>query len=243
MSNEIKYTFTPAFARAVVDLLGAACRPDPEFPAADVFSLYYDTPARDLLEEKRNSDYLKTKIRCRWYGAVRGTTMERAVFLEAKRKEGAARDKARVLLPLDGATLWNTPLTDPLLCRLPEHLAEAGIPFPRPIFPMFILRYTRHRFIDPATGARIAVDTGIHVPRANPAFIARHNPTPLPVAVLEVKGSLREMPRSLHAVSTFHFRRDTFSKYLACHDMLFCSTGIPGGYTCFAPAAPPRDHA
>jgi hypothetical protein len=243
VSNEIKYTFAPAFARAVIDLLRAVCRPDPEFPAADVFSLYYDTPERELLEEKRNSDYLKTKIRCRWYGAVSGTEMDRAVFLEAKRKEGAARDKARVLLPMDGATLWNTPLTAPELCRLPEHLAAAGIPFPRPIFPMFILRYTRHRFIDPATGARIAVDAGIHVPRANPAFIPRHNPTPLPVAVLEVKGGLREMPRSLHAVSTFPFRRETFSKYLACHDMLFCSTGTPGGYTCFAPSAPPRCRA
>ena len=52
--------------------LDSVCRRDPEFPAAVVWTIYYDTPAFASLGEKINSDYLKRKIRVRWYSDLEG---------------------------------------------------------------------------------------------------------------------------------------------------------------------------
>ena len=74
------------------------CRRDPEFPAAVVWTIYYDTPALVSLGEKINSDYLKRKIRVRWYSDLEGRVSGPA-FVEAKLRMGTRRSKVRARLP------------------------------------------------------------------------------------------------------------------------------------------------
>ena len=69
--------------------LDSLCRRDPEFPAAVVWTIYYDTPALVSLGEKINSDYLKRKIRVRWYSDLEGRVSGPA-FVEAKLRLGTA---------------------------------------------------------------------------------------------------------------------------------------------------------
>ena len=70
--RELKFTLPAARAHLARRWLERCCRRDPEFPAAVVWTIYYDTPALLSLGEKINSDYLKRKIRVRWYSDLDG---------------------------------------------------------------------------------------------------------------------------------------------------------------------------
>ena len=90
---ELKFVGERASSQPVRCWLQKVCKPDPSFAEGVVFTIYYDTPMLECLDEKRNSDYLKTKIRLRWYN-VTGTQSDNA-FLEVKRRYGARREKIR----------------------------------------------------------------------------------------------------------------------------------------------------
>ena len=70
--HEIKLVLPNRAARSLVRWLRSRCWPDPLYPAATVSSIYYDTPDWRLLREKVNSDFLKTKVRLRWYSDIDG---------------------------------------------------------------------------------------------------------------------------------------------------------------------------
>ena len=67
LERELKYLLPAGRAFLARKIVSALCQPDPVYPAATVFTIYYDTPDLTLLSEKLNSDYLKTKVRLRWY--------------------------------------------------------------------------------------------------------------------------------------------------------------------------------
>ena len=67
LDREIKFTIDGRDVTAVRRWLQSVCRSDPAFPAGVVCTIYYDTLALHHLREKVNSDYLKTKLRLRWY--------------------------------------------------------------------------------------------------------------------------------------------------------------------------------
>ena len=101
--------------------LQMVCRPDPDFPEATVYTVYYDTPGLRCLHEKLNGDYLKSKVRLRWYrvGERAGDT----AFLEVKMRLGSRREKVRV--PAYGAKkrprlgrCWSSLPSSLRLCRL-----------------------------------------------------------------------------------------------------------------------------
>ena len=71
-SFEIKYTVPASRVPALCSLLDARCHPDPHYPRGHVRSLYFDTPDLRFLAEKSDGDFLKTKVRLRWYGADAG---------------------------------------------------------------------------------------------------------------------------------------------------------------------------
>ena len=91
--RELKFTFPDARAHVVRRWLESTCRRDPEFPAAIVWTVYYDTPALVSLGEKINSDFLKRKMRVRWYtdlaGGDPGPRLSRRRFASAPADEGA----------------------------------------------------------------------------------------------------------------------------------------------------------
>jgi hypothetical protein len=180
-----------------------------------VHTVYYDTPGWALLGEKMDSDYLKAKVRVRWYADLRGTPGG-AVFAELKERIGNRRVKTRVALPIDGATAVGRPLHDRAWADWLRPLAEACGYLPASLAPVLALRYVRHRFVDPRTSSRLTVDEAISVDRVNPQRLRGRSSGRLPVAVVEYKGRHVDLPGHLAALLRFDARRSAFSKYLAC---------------------------
>ncbi len=176
-------------------------------------SIYFDTRDLRLLAEKAGSDYLKTKVRVRWYP---WSGSEAPSYLELKRRFGTRRHKIRVETPYPAGRLADEPLASAELARLPRRLRSQGVPVPEILLPVLVVRYHRRRWIDPTSGARISLDTAITAPRFSPGLGLTANPAPLPQAVLEVKSAAAYLPPRLAALTGLGLRRASFSKYAAC---------------------------
>jgi hypothetical protein len=212
LERELKFVLPAARVDPVRRWLAILCRPDERYPDADVWTVYYDTPGLTSLDEKLNSDYLKTKIRVRWY-APPGGSAAGPVFVEAKRRVGNRRDKVRVRLPMPAEELAGRALDDPAFQGLPARLAEQGVVLRADWQPMLALRYRRRRFVEPLSGARISLDSDIAAVRVNHRFLYARHLGPLPVAVLEVKGQAEELPGPLRALLPLGLRKQSMSKY------------------------------
>jgi len=215
LDNELKFVIDGRQAAVVHRWLASVCRPDPVFPTGTVLTIYYDTPEFDFLREKVNSDYLKTKVRLRWY--ENPLDADARSFLEGKFRIGTRRTKVRAETPYAGAWLARTPLNDQALRQIPAALRASGILVPSSLRPVLLVRYTRRRFVDPISGTRISLDTSISVPRVNLEVLPVPNPLPLSVAIVEVKGPVTGLPAVLRHLHRMGGRRVSFSKYLACY--------------------------
>ena len=204
---------------ALLSLLRAACLADPRFPDDRVCTIYFDTPGWRGLRDKVDSDYLKTKVRLRWYETARPPAASEA-FLEVKRKVGAVRSKLRLGTGLSGEEVRQMPLADGALRDLVGRLAEVGYASPTGLRPVIELCYRRRRFVDPDSAARLALDTEIGVRRAHPSLRPPAPDRRLPVAVLEVKGKARSLPPRLRAAIGMGARKASLSKYAAAYDLL-----------------------
>ena len=81
------------------------------------------------------------------------------------------------------------------------------------LLPVMMVRYERHRFVEPVSGARVSLDFRIEAPRANRVLLGQGGPVRLGVAVVEVKGAGEELPRALRPLAHLGARRASFSKY------------------------------
>jgi hypothetical protein len=211
LERELKYVVPAARALLVRSIVSALCRPDVLYPSATVFTIYYDTPDLQLLSEKINSDYLKTKVRLRWYSpAARGTA---GSFLEIKSRVGTLRRKVRVATSLSGEALGVLPMDHPDLVAVLDLARPLGVPVPPRLMPAVLLRYDRHRYVDRSSASRISVDTDIEAIRGNPRLVGNAFPGRLPHAVLEAKGASDDLPRILNPLIRLGARRSSFSKY------------------------------
>lgn len=211
MSFESKYVAASHIAPQMLRRLEASCRADGEHPTNRVHSVYFDTPQLEAIAEVDNGDYHKLKIRLRWYTDAGGAAT--TGYLECKRKRGPQRAKGRVAVPDFDSEL---PLHDGRWLRLPPRLATAGHPIPRgQLQPTLHISYRRHRFVEPLTGMRLALDSNIRVVRANRRFsaLAAIAAVPAPFMVFEAKGDQRRLPPTLAFVRAFGARRQSFSKY------------------------------
>ena len=214
--RELKFALPQGRAPLVRSWLGRICRPDPEFPAALVSTIYYDTTALISLSEKLNSDYLKRKIRVRWYSSLQGDVTGPA-FVEAKFRTGTRRSKVRQQLSFPAAEIAGMDLADRRLHRLPELLRAHGVLGHGAWQPLMLIRYRRDRYTEPASRARISLDSDIRAAAVNPAMIPTGDLSPLGTAVLEAKGRGDELPRALHGLLGFGIRKQSFSKFLAVY--------------------------
>src|SRR5262245_61432427 len=114
LEREIKFLVPDCRSASLRTWLSAACTPERVYPPALVCTTYFDTPGFSLLGEKIDSDYLKTKVRIRWYAALDGDPSGSRVFAEVKYRVGARRDKLRIELGVDAVTLAATPLYAPV---------------------------------------------------------------------------------------------------------------------------------
>lgn len=199
--------------------LQAHCRPDLAHPVNTVSSIYYDTLDWRHLREKVNGDFIKSKLRVRWYSGdpTKAAAKFQSVFAELKSKVGAKRGKQRVKVDLDGDWLEHTPLNVAALLNLPSVLLSRGFTVPARLFPMMLISYRRRRFIDLRTDTRINLDDHIRVQRVNPQVIQTGQPVAIATPVIEFKRGDNQMPRGFEPLLRFGVRRASFSKYMMCY--------------------------
>lgn len=218
--HELKYVISNHRAKVIVGWLLRRCQPDPQYATGRVSSIYFDTRQWSHLDEKLNSDYLKSKVRIRWYSDYASREVMPGPFLEAKFKIGSRRKKVRIPLEADSRKLAALALENPIFPSLLRPLAAEGLIGHTQLLPAFQVNYTRRRFVDPITGARLCVDWNIHAGRVNPLMIPHCNTKVLPNAVVEVKDHRETLPDWLHQITALGGRKDAFSKYSHCYHQL-----------------------
>jgi hypothetical protein len=214
--RELKYGLPAGRAALARRILSAACRPDNDYPSGCIWTIYYDTPGLASLREKVNSDYLKLKIRLRWYSELDRPAAGPA-FIEAKRRVGTRRDKVRLQLPYTGSDLAGWTLEDGRLTTLPQLLRAKGIALHGIWHPVVLIRYRRDRYVEPLSGARVNLDSGITALALHAGFSSTFTPGPLGLAVVEVKGWQEELPFALRNLLPLGARKLSVSKFLEVH--------------------------
>jgi hypothetical protein len=214
--HELKFSLPAGRVDLVRRLLDGTCRRDVDYPAALVWTIYYDTPDLRSLAEKLNSDYLKSKVRLRWYSDLEGQVSGPA-FVEAKARIGNRRVKVRTVAPHDAPVIASWSLQDSRLLAFPRLLRPQGVVVGDDWQPVLQLRYRRDRFTEPVTRARVSLDADIRAAAVNHRFIAACDTTALGLAVLEIKGAEEELPQRLRPLLRLGMRQRSFSKYLAVY--------------------------
>ena len=222
--HEAKFAFDERISSRVLGTLRARCQPDGKYAVGQVRSIYYDTHRWQAVHEKLNSDFLKTKVRLRHYGALPGGEPVGNAFLEAKFKLGSCRRKLRVETDWTAKSVREMDLGGPELMRVPELFLQEVCDYhgepPGPLLPVFEVTYHRFRFVEPRSGARLSIDTQIRVSRVNHSRLPTPRKLPIGRAVLEVKGEHQALPQSLADLNQLGCKREAFSKFGVCYNWL-----------------------
>ena len=216
---ENKYILKNSDAPKLLDILMSRCPLDSEYPKAQIVSLYFDTPDKKLLKEKINSDLIKTKYRVRWYRDFNTKLATGKPFLEVKGKLGEVRNKYRKQMDISSQEFEQLGYQDSFFSLVTEELMSLK-PYSFPLFPFMLISYQRVRFKVPGTQIRFCLDFNIHVPKINEQFGITTKPYMLKEAVFEIKGPEEDLPEFMKIIETLGGRRDSFSKYLACYQMI-----------------------
>jgi hypothetical protein len=224
--HEIKFVFPSPCAPMLINWLYHYGAPDPAFGYNQIHSLYYDTRDMRSLQEKNESELLKTKIRVRWYTDPFSGDCSSKAFLEIKHKQGNRTFKKRYALELDVAVLNRDPMAAGYTIDLPAYADPQHAERLCRVQPLAVISYRRRRFIEMSTGLRLAVDDRIGVTHVSDCFPFRGGPGRLPEAVLEVKGAgARKLPGVLNLLQNFGLRKTAFSKYAECINRLLLKGG------------------
>ena len=220
-SFEQKYAFMGQQKEMILDWLEHCYIRDPVFEFGTISSIYYDTPALSSYYEKRNSDYLKSKVRLRWYENLQASDRDVDVtcYLEVKRKYGTVRQKDRIEVVISSKKLMDDPFSDQEILGLPSRTHELRCFPPGILVPILLIQYNRYRFMDSQSRSRIALDTDICCNRVNTVYFPLVPPVNLGMGVLEIKGNQTELPGSLNPIQT-HLTKSAFSKYAQCLEHL-----------------------
>ena len=218
LTDEFKFVAPWGVADRGRAMLEHHCMPDAAYPEGVICSLYYDSPSFHCLLEKENGDFLKHKLRLRWYDPQRLQHASTGnAFLEVKSKVGRGRRKERKRLEFDGAWLCNTSLDDPVFERLPqEHGLQLGELVHSALLPVAVIQYHRLRYVCPRTLARVSLDTHIEIQRTNPRILPWHGGCALRRVVMEIKGAELHDVVWLSDMHALGFRYGSFSKYGEC---------------------------
>lgn len=188
---------------------------DPKYPETIISSIYFDTKNLALLDEKVESDHIKSKFRIRWYEDLATGTPSEKAFYEFKHKIGENRFKKRIpadniysTLPLNSSTFQT--------CLNQLRVFENGM-LPH-VYPSFNVSYTRYRYWIPGTEIRMCIDYNIHVRSINHDLIMKPiKKKYLSNCVFELKGETGVLPKCLHNLEKLGFHKNSFSKYERCY--------------------------
>jgi len=213
---ELKFLSPPERLAAVRNLLDCRCEADRSFAENTVCSIYFDTVQLRLLDESRNGDRFKTKIRARWYEDPVTEISDPASMLEVKHRIGSQRSKWRIKSPFSSAWLAQAQLEDSALLGMSRFAARyAPIP-PMQLVPYLLVKYRRRRYVEPLSGSRVSLDTEIRVSKTNLRRLPGPAPGRFETIVFEVKNSHGTLPGSLQCITALGCRKASFSKYSAC---------------------------
>lgn len=200
--------------------LRTCCREDSQYKSSKVVSIYLESLDGSSYSEKINSDYHKTKYRVRWYEDPSGSKIDSdslktiPVFLEKKSKIGGQRKKHRESIQCSLYELKNNDLCSLYHQKWKFHFYQSGT-FCN-LEPYIQISYTRKRFFDPVSNARVSLDYNICVERSNPLYAPPPSTAELSFGVLEIKRDTPEPPEVLHHLTHYFTRKASFSKYERC---------------------------
>lgn len=193
------------------------CMPDKKYSRGTINSLYFDTPDLQEYQKSDDGDYKREKIRIRWYdNPSKDETVP--VYLELKSKKGFASKKKRRKFLVPAEQIYKYKTGGSILNRnvILKTLAEFNY-FPNGhILPVIMISYDRLRFTEIMTGTRMSFDWQIrsvptyHIPGHSYANIM------LQGAVIEIKGTIIEIPLSLRPLHHACIDWSRFSKYAGC---------------------------
>ncbi len=217
---ERKFYLTPSRVGVAYGLLHHVCRPDREYPAGQVNSLYFDTIDLDEHHKSLFGDFGKDKVRIRWYGEDDVQDGMRTIFLELKSKQGfvGTKQRARMDVPADRLTMPS--LAHGIIPRtlMRATLAAFGYFAQEMIWPVIKITYWRYRFIEPITGQRVSLDCRIRSTMVRPGWGHSERELELAGGVIELKGKHSELPLTLTRMGMLDVDWSRFSKYSACLD-------------------------
>jgi hypothetical protein len=211
---EQKYFVAPGRMSLALALVRRTCRWDGEYPQEQINSLYFDTPDLDQHQRSMAGEYAKDKIRIRWYGTdIEGETVP--VWLELKSRRGFVSTKQRQRVEVQATTLASKALVRGIVPRasLAQTMAGFGFFSPGRLQPVVVISYWRHRFVEPRTGFRVAVDSHIRSSMVMPGIGRGERDLELPGAVIEVKGPSADLPHCLRDVAELGSSWTRYSKY------------------------------
>ena len=95
-----------------------------------------------------------------------------------------------------------------------------------PLRPVIVISYWRYRFVEPETGLRISIDSHIRSSMVMPGVGRGERGLELPGAVVEVKGTRFDVPRSLRAIAEIGSSWTRYSKYSSSLDCARDGCGV-----------------
>lgn len=225
---ERKFPLVPTEAVRVLGWLRQVLIPDPEYPVSRINSVYFDTIKLDAYGDQLDGYYSKSKIRMRWYDAVRPNE-ETLVYLEHKAKQGGTTGKARIACRVTNRDLTEGVVRATAIRELQSvgviHLGYQG---PLPLIPLIWVRYTRYRFRAPSSGVSVCLDVDIAGRILDPYASPGKGWLQLDYAVVELKGRAMELPRELCNPLFLRAEWRSFSKYGMCMRAHLDKTGERG---------------
>lgn len=216
--EERKYPFPAARASFLTAWLDARLPRERRFPSDVVTSCYYDTPNLDSYQESADGEFIKHKLRLRWYGDP--VDPYAGVWLEVKSRDGAQSTKQRVRYPSSGVPNQLgliIPDRAELVRRLRDLTDRATLPLEPTLQPIALIRYRRIRWQSADGVMRASLDTNVQT--SNPSGAAIWLPVP-GGSVLELKSSGELLPHIAH-LGRLGLRRTAHSKYALAVETLY----------------------
>ena len=139
--------------------------PDPIYPEGQINTLHFVTIDLDGIQDKRNGEYCKNKLRVRWYGATPEARLPQKAYIE--NKMAFLREKRKMRVEIE---LTNDQRNHPFNIKswsntIEQRFSKLLFNYNKPLIPLMISKYQRQRYNDPGSDLRIALDQNIHVSR------------------------------------------------------------------------------
>lgn len=221
--SELKFTCEAYHSQFIQRGVESVCIADSNFQKNIVSSVYFDTDDWFFAMEKASSDFLKTKMRLRWYQDNEDPNLSAPTkcFLEFKRKIGSKRTKNRVEMPFSGNQVLESLQDVGYLALIQQCIAEhAPDLLGYSLEPKFVVRYSRNRYFEPFSNTRVSFDTNIRAFSVGSSYAYLSSHIVLDESVLEVKGNCDDLPIALRTFHAGNLKKAAFSKYYESFKLL-----------------------